>query len=46
MAVGYDNYNNRLPEPTLSKTMQLIDCLEKTGITVYRKTLREAWNGL
>jgi len=44
VAVGYDNYNNHLPEPSLAKTMQLIDRLEKAGITVYRKTLREAWN--
>jgi len=44
VAVGYDNYDNHLPEPLLAKTMQLIDRLEKAGITVYRKTLREAWN--
>lgn len=44
VAVGYDNYNNKLPEPPLAKTMQLIDRLEKAGITVYRKTLRDAWN--
>jgi len=44
VAVGYDNYDNYLPEPPLAKTMQLIDRLEKAGITVYRKTLREAWN--
>lgn len=44
VAVGYDNYDNKLLEPLLAKTMQLIDRLEKAGITVYRKTLREAWN--
>lgn len=44
VAVGYDNYDNKLPEPSLAKTMQLIDRLEKAGITVYSKTLREAWN--
>jgi hypothetical protein len=44
VAVGYDNYDNKLPEPLLAKTMQLIDRLEKAGIRVYRKTLREAWN--
>jgi hypothetical protein len=44
VAVGYDNYNNHLPEPSLAKTMQLIERLEKVGITVYRKTLRRAWN--
>ena len=46
VAVGYDNYDNHLPEPSLAKTMQLIECLEKAGIAVFRKTLREAWNGL
>lgn len=44
VAIGYDNYDNKLPEPSMAKTMQLIDRLEKAGITVYRKTLREAWN--
>lgn len=43
VAIGYDNYDNHLPEPPLAKTMQLIDRLEKAGITVYRKTLRERW---
>jgi len=42
VAIGYDNYDNKLPEPSLAKTMQLIDRLEKAGITVYRKTLRAA----
>jgi protein gp37 len=41
VAVGYDNYNNNLPEPHLAKTMGLIMCLEQEGIKVYRKTLRE-----
>jgi len=44
VAVGYDNYRNKLSEPPLEKTLQLIDRLEKAGITIYRKTLREAWN--
>jgi DNA repair photolyase len=44
VAIGYDNYANHLPEPPLEKTMQLIDRLEKAGVTVYRKTLRKAWN--
>jgi len=44
VAVGYDNYDNKLPEPCLAKTMQLIDRLEKAEIRVYRKSLREAWN--
>ena len=46
VAVGYDNYANHLPEPPLAKTMQLIEHLEKAGIKVYRKSLREAWNEL
>jgi protein gp37 len=38
--VGYDNYNNGLPEPSLSKTKQLIEKLEAfTRVRV--KTLRE-----
>ena len=41
--VGYDNYNNKLPEPPLHKTMELIDQLKEHGITVYTKTLRKAW---
>jgi len=44
VAIGYDNYGNHLLEPSLARTMQLIERLEKAGITVYRKTLREAWN--
>ncbi|MEM3622790.1 MAG: DUF5131 family protein [Candidatus Bathyarchaeia archaeon] len=43
VAVGYDNYGNRLPEPTLAKTTHLMGLLEKAGITVYRKTIRKAW---
>jgi hypothetical protein len=35
---------NKLPEPSLSKTMQLINRFEKADITIYRKTLREPWN--
>jgi DNA repair photolyase len=42
VAIGYDNYNNGLPEPTLAKTKELIESLRKRGITVYEKTLREA----
>lgn len=43
VAVGYDNYHNNLPEPPLEKTRALIDRLRSYGITVYEKTLREAW---
>ena len=41
--VGYDNYNNKLPEPSLEQTLKLIELLEAYGVTVYRKTLRKAW---
>jgi len=40
--VGYDNYNNRLPEPPLSKTLALIDRLRQFT-DVKTKTLRKAW---
>jgi protein gp37 len=42
VAVGYDNYNHNLPEPSLETTEQLISELEKFT-TVYRKTIRKAW---
>jgi hypothetical protein len=42
VAIGYDNYGNNLPEPSLAETEQLITTLKKAGITVYRKTIREA----
>jgi len=42
VAVGYDNYNNKLPEPALSKTMRLIEALEYFT-KIERKTLRKAW---
>jgi DNA repair photolyase len=40
--VGYDNYNNRLPEPQLSKTQAFIDELQKT-VQVEARNLRKAW---
>ena len=40
VAVGYDNHHNNLVEPSLEKTMQLIEELEKFTIVI-RKTLRE-----
>jgi DNA repair photolyase len=42
VAVGYDNYNNNLIEPSLENTILLIKELENAGIKVYKKTLREA----
>jgi hypothetical protein len=44
VAVGYDNYSNRLLEPSLEKTLAFCDHLEYSGFKVYRKTLREAWH--
>ena len=41
--IGYDNYNNRLPEPPLSKVLTLIERLSKSPILVIAKTLRRAW---
>ncbi|MGC8937154.1 MAG: DUF5131 family protein, partial [Candidatus Methanomethylicaceae archaeon] len=41
--VGYDNYGNGLPEPSLQWTMWLMDELERRGIEVRRKTIRPAW---
>jgi protein gp37 len=41
VAVGYDNWNNRLPEPSLTKTFQLIERMN--GFTKVReRKLREA----
>jgi protein gp37 len=42
--VGYDNYNKHLPEPSLSKTMQLIDEL-RVFTRVKTLTLRECKEG-
>jgi protein gp37 len=41
VAVGYDNYNSGLDEPSLGKTQDLIAVLKEYGIKVYEKTLRE-----
>lgn len=41
VAVGYDNYGNNLDEPRLAETEALISKLEKVGIKVYRKKMRE-----
>lgn len=43
VAVGYDNYECKLSEPSLEKTKQLIGLLEKAGVKVFVKSLREAW---
>lgn len=41
--VGYDNYNNKLPEPTLTETKSLIERLKSHTIVV-EKTIRPAWH--
>jgi len=41
--IGYDNYNNRLPEPKLTKTLKLIENLSPTSFII-KKTIRKAWN--
>ncbi|MEM3070341.1 MAG: DUF5131 family protein [Candidatus Bathyarchaeia archaeon] len=41
--VGYDNYNNNLPEPKLAKTRMLLEALNSlTDLRV--KTIRKAWH--
>ena len=42
--IGYDNYNNRLPEPPLAKVRELIESLRADGIAVVEKTIRPAWD--
>lgn len=44
VAIGYDNYKHSLQEPTLGKTLKLIQELRASGIQVYEKTIRKAWN--
>lgn len=43
VAIGYDNYNHRLPEPPLAKTTELINALKRTNIKVFLKSIRPAW---
>ncbi len=40
--VGYDNYDNRLPEPPLKKTKELLARLSEFTLVI-RKTIRPAW---
>ena len=42
VAVGYDNWKHKLPEPSQERTNALISALE-TFTTVYKKTIRRAW---
>jgi len=41
--VGYDNYGNKLPEPSLSKVKELVKRLSAFTLVV-KKTMRPAWN--
>lgn len=44
IAIGFDNYDSKLPEPeSLEKVLEFINCLEKEGIKVYRKSIREPY---
>jgi len=45
VAVGYDNYNGNLPEPSMEETLNLIDYLVAHKINVYKKSIREAHIG-
>jgi DNA repair photolyase len=40
--VGYDNYSNKLREPTLKETTKLLNMLPETSLVI-RKTIRPAW---
>jgi protein gp37 len=44
VVVGYDNYKNRLDEPSLDMTRALIRGLKAHKIKVYEKTVREKWD--
>lgn len=44
VAIGLDNYGHKLPEHTLAETEALINELDASGIKVYRKTIRKAWD--
>jgi len=41
--VGYDNYDNRLPEPPLEKVRRLIEELRRGPMIVVEKTMRPSW---
>ena len=40
--IGYDNYNNKLKEPPLTKTLSLIDRIAENTLVI-KKTIRRAW---
>jgi len=41
--IGYDNYRNKLPEPSLFEVKILIRFLRNLGFRVSEKTIRRAW---
>lgn len=41
VAIGYDNYNNNLPEPDIEKTRELINRLKYITPYIYEKNMRE-----
>ncbi len=41
--IGYDNWSNKLQEPPLEKTLNLIKSLEELGLKVCKGTIRKAW---
>jgi len=41
--IGYDNYEHKLPEPSLLETKILIRFLKNLGFRVSEKTIRRAW---
>ncbi len=43
IAIGYDNHDNKLPEPSLNETLELRKILKDYGINVIDKTYRKAW---
>jgi len=42
--VGYDNYDHQLPEPSLDKTLKLLERISEMTLVV-RKTIRPPWFG-
>lgn len=44
VAIGYDNHKSKLIEPYMKDVLKLISMLEKAGIIVIRKTIREKWD--
>ncbi|MCK5374102.1 MAG: hypothetical protein KAJ40_02350, partial [Alphaproteobacteria bacterium] len=41
--IGYDSKKNKLPEPTLDETNELINRLREHGFEVREKLISKAW---